>query len=227
MSRDHLSVLGRTSKVELHGLQRSGRCSVCCIYFSFYAIFFSFVVSIILFWIIISPSSVKFHVTNVSLTQFNLTNNTNTLNYKFKVNITARNPNNKVVVYYRGITAILWYKDRYLVSVRLAPFDQGHKNTSLLQEAVFEGQSSIRLGPKQIAEYYNERSLGIFNDLAVDLDFRIRAKFGRIKSVRFNPPIVQCRRLRVPLISNGKPAATFNVTRCSSSNFFADRDAGD
>ena len=69
-----------------------------------------------------------------------------------------------------------------------------------------------------------ETSVGIYNDLAVDLDVRIRAKYGRFKSSRFNPPVVQCR-LRVPLISNGKSAAPFNVTKCSSGAFFSDRDA--
>nr|XP_029148815.1 NDR1/HIN1-like protein 10 [Arachis hypogaea] len=169
---------------------RSFRCSFCCIFVTLYTLFLCFILSIFLFWIIISPSSVKFQVTNASLTQFNLTNNNTTLNYKFKVNIIARNPNNNVVVYYRRITAYAWYKDR----------------------------------PKQIAEYNMERSVGIFNDLAVDLDVTIRAKFGRIKSSRFDPQFVKCRRLRVPLILNAKPAATFNVRRCSSPYFFQDRD---
>ncbi|KAL1318328.1 hypothetical protein AAHE18_15G198400 [Arachis hypogaea] len=190
---------------------RSFRCSFCCIFVTLYTLFLCFILSIFLFWIIISPSSVKFQVTNASLTQFNLTNNNTTLNYKFKVNIIARNPNNNVVVYYRRITAYAWYKDRYFATVNLAPFDQGHKNTTLLQEA-------------QIAEYNMERSVGIFNDLAVDLDVTIRAKFGRIKSSRFDPQFVKCRRLRVPLILNAKPAATFNVRRCSSPYFFQDRD---
>ncbi|KAL1371380.1 hypothetical protein AAHE18_01G127200 [Arachis hypogaea] len=177
---------------------RSFRCSFCCIFLTLFTLFLCCILSIFLFWIIISPSSVKFQVTNASLTQFNLSNNTTTLNYKFKVNITARNPKNNVVVYYRRITAYVWYKDRYFATINLVPFDQGHKNTTLLQEPV----------PKQIAEYNMERSVEIFNDLAVNLDVTIRAKFGRFKSSR------------VPSISNGKPAATFNVRRCSSPYFF-------
>ena len=43
----------------------------CCIIIT---LFFMFIISIILFWIIISPSNVKFHVTDASLTEFNLTN---------------------------------------------------------------------------------------------------------------------------------------------------------
>ncbi|TKY44816.1 YLS9 protein [Spatholobus suberectus] len=201
------------------------RCSSCfvCIYCTIYTLIFMFMLSMILFWIIISPSSVKFHVTDASLTQFNLTSN-NTLYYNFKVNITARNPNNNIVVYYRRITAIAWYKDNDFAWASLTPFDQGHKNTTFLQ-AVFEGHSVIVLGPKQLGEYEEETSAGIHNDLAVDLDLRIRAKYGRFKSSRFNPPIVQCRRLSVPLISNGKTAPPFSVKKCSTGSFFVDRDA--
>ncbi|TKY44817.1 YLS9 protein [Spatholobus suberectus] len=169
------------------------------------------------------PSSVKFHVTEASLTQFNLTSN-NTLYYNFKVNITVRNPNNNIVVYYRRIRAIAWYKDNEFGWVSLTPFDQGHKNTTFLQ-AVFEGQSVIMLKPKQLGEYKEETSVGIYKDLAVDFDLRIRAKYGSFRSNRFNPPVDQCRRLRVPLISNGKSAPPYSVTKCSSGYFFADRDA--
>ena len=181
-----------------------------------------FIISIILFWIIISPSNVKFHVTDASLTEFNLTSN-NTLYYNLKVNVTVRNPNNKIVVYYRRIKAIAWYKDNDFGWVSLTPFDQGHKNTTFLQ-AVFEGHSVIKLKPKQLGEYKDETSVGIYEDLAVDFDLRIKANFGRFKSSRFNTPIVQCRRLRVPLISNGKSVPPFSVTRCSAAYFFSNRD---
>ncbi|TKY44818.1 YLS9 protein [Spatholobus suberectus] len=206
------------------------RCSfgwMCCtIFCTFFTLMFMFILSMILFYIIVSPSSVKFHVTDASLTQFNLTSN-NTLYYNFKVNITARNPSNNIIVYYRRIAAIAWYKDNDFGSVSLTPFDQGHKNTTFLQ-AVFEGQSVIRLKPEQLGEHKEETSVGIYNDLAVDLDLTIRAKFGRFNSDRFDPPFVQCRSLRVPLISNGKLAPPFSVTKCKTDgSFFVDRHAGE
>ncbi|BAU02676.1 hypothetical protein VIGAN_11223800 [Vigna angularis var. angularis] len=104
------------------------RC-ICC---TFITLVLLFIVFSIIFWIIISPSNVKFHVTDASITQFNLTNN-NTLYYNFKVNVTVRNPNNNIVVYYRRIKAIAWYKDNDFGRVTLTPFDQGHKNTTVLQ----------------------------------------------------------------------------------------------
>ncbi|KAL9324416.1 hypothetical protein ACSQ67_009273 [Phaseolus vulgaris] len=200
------------------------RCSLCCIFFTIYTLMLMFMLSFLLFWIIISPSSVKFHVTDASLTQFNLTSNS-TLHYNFKVNVTVRNPNNNIVVYYRRITAIAWYKDNGFGWVSLTPFDQGHKNTTFLQ-AVFVGKRVIKLKSKQLGEYKEEANVGIHKDLAVDFDLGVRAKFARFKSNTFSPPIVQCRRLRVPLISNGKSAPPFSVTRCSSGSFFSGRDAG-
>ncbi|KAK7314666.1 hypothetical protein VNO77_33193 [Canavalia gladiata] len=101
--------------------------------------------------------------------------------------IAIRNPNKKSIVYYRGITTIAWYKDNDFGLVSLTPFDQGHKNTTFLR-AVFKGKSVFKLEAKQL----EETSVRIYNDLAVDLDLRIRFKEGRFKSSRFNPPIVQC-----------------------------------
>ncbi|KAL2344141.1 hypothetical protein Fmac_005426 [Flemingia macrophylla] len=186
-------------------------------------------VMFILFWYlfltITHPSNVKFFETEASLAQFNLTSNS-TFFYNLKVNVTGRNPNKHVIVYYRNIKAIAWYKDNDFGRVSLVPFDQGHKNTTLLQ-ALFEGQNVITLKPKQLGEYNEETSVGVYNDLAVDFDLTIRAKYRSwFKTSRFNPPIVQCRLSRVPLISNGKSAPTFiSFTECNSGNFFQDRDA--
>ncbi|KAL2344139.1 hypothetical protein Fmac_005424 [Flemingia macrophylla] len=179
--------------------------------------------SLFLFWIIISPLNVKFHVTDASLTQFNLTSS-NTLYYNWKVNITVRNPNKNIIVYYRRITAIAWYKDNEFGWVSLTPFDQGHKNTTFLQ-VVFEGHSVLKLKSKQLGEYKEETSVGVYEDLAVDLDLRIRVKYGRFRSSRFNPPVVECGSLRVPLISSGKMAPPFRVKKCSTGPFFVDRNA--
>ncbi|QCD92324.1 NDR1/HIN1-like protein 10 [Vigna unguiculata] len=199
------------------------RC-ISCICGTIITLIFLFIVSLIIFWIIISPSNVKFHVTDASLTQFNLTNN-NTLYYNFKVNVTVRNPNNNIVVYYRRIKAIAWYKDNDFGRVNLTPFDQGHKNTTVLQ-VLFEGQSVLKLRSQQLGEYKEETSAEVYNDMAVDFDLRIRAKFGKFKSSRFDPPIVQCRRLSVPLISKAKSLPSFTVSNCRiGRSFFVDRDA--
>ncbi|KAK2367655.1 NDR1/HIN1 protein [Trifolium repens] len=206
----------------------SFRCFIC-LYCTIYTVIFFFVAFTTVLWIVISPSSVKFHITDATLTEFNITNN-NTLYYNFKVNVTARNPNNNIIVNYRQITAIAWYKDNDFGYESLAPFDQGHKNTTFLGPIVFNGSRAIKLGHQQLDEYFEETRLGNYNDLAVDFDVQIKAKFGRFKSGRFSPPIVQCRRLRVPLVSTSNSthslsSLSFSERRCSSGSFFTDRNA--
>ncbi|CAJ1952110.1 unnamed protein product [Sphenostylis stenocarpa] len=149
------------------------RASCCCICSTISIIVIFFILPLIIVPIITAPKSVKFRVTDVFLTQFNLTRN-NTLYYNFKVNVTVTNPNNKVTVYYRKITAIAWYKDNAFVLVSLTPFDQVHKNTTFLQ-AVFVGQRVIKLKSKQLGEYEEETSVGIHRDLAVDFELIVRA----------------------------------------------------
>jgi hypothetical protein len=81
---------------------------------------------IIYLTIVTTSFNVKFDITNVSLKQFNLTSN-NTLYYNFKVNITARNPNNNGKIHYRRIRAVAWYKDNDFARVNLTTFDQEKK----------------------------------------------------------------------------------------------------
>ncbi|CAK8544589.1 unnamed protein product [Lathyrus sativus] len=182
--------------------------------------------AIFLLVITFGPSNIKFHVTEASLTKFKLSGN-DTLDYKLEANITSRNPNKNVEVHYMRTTAIAWYKDNEFARVDLSSFDQGHKSTTFLNVG-FEGKSVIRLKPKQLFEFNEETRVGIYNDLAIDLDFSITYKFGIHKSWPFEPPIVRCRRLSVPLISNGNsssapPFQHFKISRCRTGAFFVNR----
>jgi len=171
------------------------------------------------------PSDLNFHVTEASLTKFNLTGN-NTLSYKLEAKIASRNPNKKVIVHYRVITANARYKRTKFASLNLTSFDQGHKNTTFIN-LKFEGKSVIKLKPKQLGEYNEETRLGIYHHLAIDLDFTIKYKFGFHKTGRFKPPIVHCSPLSLSLItSNGNSSSSppsFHVTKCDAGFFFRNR----
>nr|XP_027192277.1 NDR1/HIN1-like protein 10 [Cicer arietinum] len=164
--------------------------------------------------VVFSPLNVKFDVSNVSLTEFNLTSN-NILYYNFNVNIRLRNSNGKVN--YRNITAIAWYKDKEFGRVNLAPFDQGNKNTTFLGPIVFEGSYLVNLKPKQLGEYKEETSVRMYNDMAVDLKLEIRVKIGGITMARSQ--LVQCDLLRIPLIFNGELSPIFN-SKCKIIRIF-------
>ncbi|GAU48330.1 hypothetical protein TSUD_351700 [Trifolium subterraneum] len=84
----------------------------------------------------------------------------------------------------------------------MAPFKLSGKNIVMLEPIVFEGNNVMIFKSQQLAKYNKETQLEIYNlDLDLDLNY-------------FSTHI-HCPDLRVPLISNGKVASTFNVTTCS------------
>jgi hypothetical protein len=145
------------------------------------------------------PPSIKFKITEASITQFDITSD-NTLYYNFKVTITAKNYKNEIKYFEKKMDAISSYKGNQLSSMTLEPFVIGSTNTVTLQPIVFEGNSLIRLVPKELVEYNNETQLGIYN-----LQFELS-------------PFLYCS-LRIPLISNDKLTPTFNVTECQCSRY--------
>ncbi|PRQ23157.1 hypothetical protein RchiOBHm_Chr6g0258251 [Rosa chinensis] len=91
-------------------LESSCFCCFCSIYILHFIICFS--LSFLIFWLIFLPQEPKFKVTNASLTQFNFNNTNNTLNYNLAINITIRNPNKRVGIYYRRIKVIANYRNK-------------------------------------------------------------------------------------------------------------------
>ncbi|XVF55839.1 hypothetical protein PTKIN_Ptkin06aG0068900 [Pterospermum kingtungense] len=185
----------------------------CCILKLLFNIIITAVViiglAVLVFWLIFRPSKVKFHVTEVSLTEFNLTNNT--LHYNLAVNMTVRNSNKRIGIYYDRIEARAYYEDQRFATETLTPFYQGHKNTSFLN-TVFKGQQLVVLGADETSDFNQDKTLGIYS-IDVKLYLRIRFKLGRVKTGRFRPKI-SCD-LKVPLTStNGSVASFPENTRC-------------
>ncbi|GLT90095.1 hypothetical protein SLE2022_080470 [Rubroshorea leprosula] len=155
----------------------------------------------LIFWLIFRPNIVKFHVTDASLTQFNLTSDNN-LHYNLALNITVRNPNKKIGIYYDRIEANAYYEDQRFATQQLTPFYQGHKNTSYLNPS-FQGQKLVLLGADGVSEYNQEKNSGVYS-IDVKLNLRVRFKLGKLKTWRFKPKI-ECD-LKVPL--NGSAETT-------------------
>ncbi|XP_018851217.1 NDR1/HIN1-like protein 10 [Juglans regia] len=196
-----------------HGSSRGCGCCGCL-----FSLLFKLIVSVaivvglavLIFWLIVRPNRVKFHVTDASLTQFNFTTNNNTLHYNLSLDINVRNPNKKIGIYYDRIEARAYFEDQRFSTVTLPPFYQGHKNTTVLSP-VFKGQQVVLLGAEGLSELNSDKSGGVF-DVDVKLYLRIRFKLGKVKSWRMRPKI-KCD-LKVPLSSNGKVAVGFQTTKC-------------
>ncbi|KAK4480912.1 hypothetical protein RD792_011770 [Penstemon davidsonii] len=184
-------------------------CLCTCVFQILCTILVVAAVIIVILWLIFRPNTLKFHATNATLTEFNLNNNT--LHYNLAVNLTIRNPNRRIGVYYDGIEARAFYQGQRFATTQLQPFFQGTKRTDNVR-AEFRGQNLVLLGNREQSNYNGDRSSGMY-DIDVKLYMRIRLKFGIVKSTRVRPKI-DCD-LSIPLSSNGTASSgVYESKRC-------------
>ncbi|KAJ8639676.1 hypothetical protein MRB53_016370 [Persea americana] len=162
-----------------------------------------------LFWLLIRPLKVKVYVERASLTQFNLASS-NTLHYNLSLDVSVRNPNKKIGIYYDTLEARAFYQGQRFDYVSLPSFYQGHKNTTMLYP-IFEGQNFIALEGSAADDFNREKSEGDFQ-VDVKIHARVRFKVGPFKSFRFKPD-VECE-LTLPLSNDGISATGFERTKC-------------
>ncbi|KAI6674009.1 hypothetical protein NL676_001915 [Syzygium grande] len=197
---------------------RGGGCACgcgCCLLKLIFDLVLTVVVAVgllaLIFWLIFRPNLVKFHVTDAELTQFNLTTGNTLLNYNLNLNLTIRNPNRRIGIYYDRIEARVFYGGQRFDSQYLTPFYQGHKNTTTLSQA-FEGQQVVVLGSGGLSDFNSETAAGVY-EIDMRLYLRVRFKLGRIKTFRIKPRI-KCG-LKVPLSSSSSSATTaFQTEKC-------------
>lgn len=160
-----------------------------------------------LFWLIVRPNVVKFHVTDATLTQFSYEGNNSTLYYDLALNVTVRNPNKRLGIYYDRIEARALYHDARFDAQYPQPFYQGHKTTDVLSP-LFKGERMLVLDADQTQDYNKENATGVY-EIDVKMYLRVRFKLGAFKTKTLKPKIT-CE-LRVPLEgSNTK----FEPTKC-------------
>lgn len=164
----------------------------------------------LLFWLIVRPNVLKFHVTDAALNQFSYANNT--LRYDLALNISVRNPNRRVGIYYDSVEAVALYQDVRFASRTLEPFFQHTKNTTLLSP-VFKGQRVAPLSAEQGSKLEEEKGAGVYS-IDAKLFMTVRFKFWWFKMGSVKPKI-RCD-LHVPLkSSNGTDHdAAFRDTEC-------------
>lgn len=189
-----------------------GRGCACCLFTTFLKLLIAIVVvvglAVLILWLVFRPNKLKFDVTGAELTQFNVTGNQ--LHYNLALNLTVRNPNKRIGVYYDVIEASSFYKDQRLNTQWLPPFYQGHKTTTVLSPD-FAGQPVVLLAGEKLAEFNAEKLAGAF-DVDVKLRLQLRLKFGAVRIGKFKPK-VNCE-MKVPLKSNANSFTFFQTTGC-------------
>ncbi|KAJ0018732.1 hypothetical protein Pint_10877 [Pistacia integerrima] len=118
-----------------------------------------FVLSLIflLLWLSLHPHRPKFHIHEFSVPGLNQTNGFENATITF--NVTVRNTNRNFRINYESLNGSVYYKDDEVGSVTLlSSFDQGEKNTTILQHELSGSMSLSTLNNKRWMEFVNDRT---------------------------------------------------------------------
>lgn len=137
-------------------------------------------------YFVFRPKVPKYSVDSMRITQFNLGNDMS-LSATFNVNITARNPNKKIGIYYEGGSHLsVWFRGTKLCEGSLPKFYQGHRNTTVLN-LTLNGQTDN--GSDLLQRLETQRQTG---NIPLNLRARVpvRLKLGKLKLRMYRKALV-------------------------------------
>ncbi|KAK8579857.1 hypothetical protein V6N13_143021 [Hibiscus sabdariffa] len=82
-------------------------------------------------FLVFRPKLPNYTIDGLEVTQINLSSNSS-LSASFHVNITARNPNKRIGIYYGDSHITVWYTETQLCQGSIPKFYQGHRNMTVL-----------------------------------------------------------------------------------------------
>lgn len=188
---------------------RSSGCGPCCLLCNLIKFIISIVIIlgiiVLVLWLVLRPNAIKVHATSASLTQFSLSNGS--LQYNLNVNMSIRNPNRRIGLYYDYIEASSYYDgSRFGFDNSLEPFYQGHKNTSYI-DTKFNGQNAL-VSDSVASTYSKEKNDGYYNiELKVRPKLRLKIWIFKIKHIK---PKINCD-LKLPVPGT---SGSFSETKC-------------
>ncbi|CAL8993567.1 unnamed protein product [Prunus brigantina] len=207
-------------------LRRGGSCAIILFLVCFPCLVVFACFYLALFYNLQEP---EFSVTNAFLTQFTFNTATDqSLHYNLTLDITITNPNKRVGIEYRDIqaTAMCGRKTFALLSLGggiLAPFYQGHENTTVLHNLLVQGL--VQFEEAQLCKCKSKTVAGVYS-IDLQLALRVKARYGMSIKGRSNKVGILCK-LLVPLTTFGTSIDgnggeyCFNTTKCfNTKNFF-------
>lgn len=132
---------------------------------------------------IFRPKVPNYAIDKLKITKFGL-NYDATLYAEFHVRITARNPNEKIGIFYeKGGQLSVWFTDTQLCEGYLPRFYQGHRNTTVLDVTLSGETESGGTLMKALQEQQQTGSIPL--DLKVDVPVAVKVGKLKLKKVRF------------------------------------------
>ncbi|KAJ4759343.1 hypothetical protein LUZ62_024375 [Rhynchospora pubera] len=136
---------------------------------------------ILIFWLIVRPTSIDYTVEHAAIQNFNISS-ANELDAAFNLTLRAINPNRRVSVYYDDVKISIWYDNQMIALTEASPFFQPHRNITRLDiKAV---TNSTQLQDQVAKDLQHDKSSGHIG-LEVRVRARIRFKVGVVKSKHY------------------------------------------
>ncbi|KAF8103599.1 hypothetical protein N665_0187s0001 [Sinapis alba] len=174
--------------------KRSGRrsCWCRCVCYTLLVLFLLIVVvgaAVGILYLVFRPKLPDYNIDRLQLTRSTLNNQDSSLSTAFNVTITAKNPNEKIGIYYEGGSKIsVLYMQTRLSNGSLPKFYQGHENTTIIfVEMTGHTQNATSL----MATLLEQQQLTGSIPLRIRVTQPVRIKLGKLKlpQVKF---LVRC-----------------------------------
>uniref|UniRef100_A0A2N9HED8 Late embryogenesis abundant protein LEA-2 subgroup domain-containing protein n=1 Tax=Fagus sylvatica TaxID=28930 RepID=A0A2N9HED8_FAGSY len=196
---------------QAHNRRRHSRscCCSCCIWITFLLFFIILLVAIAgaIFYVLYRPHRPSFFVTNFKVSYLNLTSSS-TLNSKFDLNITAKNPNKKLVYIYNPITVSILSNDIDIGDGTIPSFVQDKKNTTLLKAAITNTGKALDSTSVSTLKTDIKSKNGL--PLKIELNTKVKAKVGGLKTPNIGIRVT-CDGISAT-VPTGKTAATASTS---------------
>ncbi|KAI5066696.1 hypothetical protein GOP47_0019320 [Adiantum capillus-veneris] len=192
------------------GHRRRGRSCCCCCLASFVGTLAAIVIIVglaaLVVYLALKPKAPKFSVTKATVNEFKLSTGPPTigsfnLNTDVVFSIEARNPNNKISLYYDDVAVSLLYANQQIGEGAISAFQQPHKNTTLLTLPIQGSQAPLMSSTGAALQSSLKDDDGI--PLQGKAVTKARVKIGRWKSRRYKVRVICSFELSNP---NSKPA---------------------
>lgn len=187
----------------------------CCCRFCFWFILIVLILLLLIgiagtvVYLLYRPHRPTFTVTSLKLSYFNLTSSS-TLNTKFDLNVTAKNPNKKIVFDYEPTSISIFSRDIDVGDGTIPAFEHGKKNTTLLRASILSSGLALESDAANRLKGSMKSKNGL--PLKVELETKVKAAMGALKTPKVRIK-VSCDGISVTPPAGKKPAtaATSNV----------------
>ncbi|KAJ7963176.1 Late embryogenesis abundant (LEA) hydroxyproline-rich glycoprotein family [Quillaja saponaria] len=196
-----------------HRRSRRSCCRSLCCWLIVIIITLIFLVAIAgaILYVLYRPQRPSFSVSTLKLSYLNLTSSS-TINSKFNLNITARNPNKKIAFIYNPITISVLSDDINVGDGTIPSFIHGKKNSTLLKASILSSGQAIESGDVSNLKANIKSKNGL--PLKIRLDTKVKVKMGGLKTEKIGIR-VNCDGIKVTVPSGKTPAtASTSNAKC-------------